>query len=330
VIGFSDSVEKPIILGKNLLQEVRKYNQTKKGKEKLLLRIGIESGPVYVIKDLVTKKNAFWGPGIIMTKRIMDIGKENHMITSKKIAEDLMKLSKDYKSLFHLIGKYKIKHNEKIEVYNVYDKDFGNKEYPRPGKEIDKKETDSDLRPPSNFKFKKIELILNVTNPKNLMTAHSFVWDLVNISKKTQTQILYRLAGEVKKEFSELNVKVNDKSGQNLEIVRIDANKPLYKEFFVKLKKPIKPRQQIQNLTLNFDWEEPDREYVYVLPTDCKVFIFKLTVPNSINPRIRLFKRVGLSEKKVLEPKITPGKKNIEVIWEGKNLHANDEYIFQW
>ena len=71
VIGFADSPEKPVLLAKNLLQQVEKYNQTKRGNEKLLLRIGIDSGPVYVIKDLLTKKNAFWGPGIIMTKRVM-------------------------------------------------------------------------------------------------------------------------------------------------------------------------------------------------------------------------------------------------------------------
>ena len=330
VVGFSDSLEKPIILAKNLLQDVEKYNKTKKGKDKLLLRVGIESGPVYVIKDLVTKKNAYWGPGIIMTKRVMDIGKENHILASKRIAEDVMKLSRDYTSLFHSIGEYEIKHGEKIEIYNVYGKGFGNKIFPRSGKKMLKKEGDKERRTTSNFKFKKIGIDLKVTNPKTMMTTHIFEWDLVNISGKTQPQVLYQLGGETKKDISELNIKIKDAKGNNLDIVRIDANKPLYKEFFVKLHKPVKPGYEIKGLQLKYDWEEPDREFIFELPTDCKKFKFKISIPNDAQPRVRFFKRVGFTEKQPLESKINYGKRTSEIVWEGENLHAYDEYIFQW
>ena len=330
VVGFSDSLEKPILLAKNLLQNVEKYNKTKKGKDKLLLRVGIESGPVYVIKDLVTKKNAYWGPGIIMTKRVMDIGKENHILASKRIAEDVMKLSRDYASLFHSIGEYEIKHGEKIEIYNVYGKGFGNKIFPRAGKKMLKKEGDKERRTTSNFKFKKIGIDLKVINPKTMMTTHIFEWDLVNISGKTQPQVLYQLGGETKKDISELNIKIKDAKGNNLDIVRIDANKPLYKEFFVKLHQPVKPGYEIKGLKLKYDWEELDREFIFELPTDCKKFNFKLTIPSVAQPKVRCFKRVGFSEKQPLEPNIAYSKKTTEIIWEGQNLHAHDEYIFQW
>ena len=330
VVGFSDSLEKPVLLAKNLLQEVEKYNKTKKGKYKLLLRVGIETGPVYVIKDLVTKKNAFWGPGIIMTKRVMDIGKENHILVSKRIAEDLTKLSKDYKLLFHSIGEYEIKHGEKIEIYNVYGNGFGNKIFPRKGKEIQKKESDKDRRTTSNFKFKKIEIILKVKNAKKMTTSHNFLWDLVNISKNTQTQVLYQLGGDVKKDFTELNLKVKDSNGKNLDIVRVDANRSLYKEFFVKLNRPVKPKHVLKGLELKYDWEEPNREFIFELPTDCKKFKFQLTITNDAHPKVRCFKRIGFSEKQPLEPNIVHGKKTTEIIWEGQNLHAHDEYIFQW
>lgn len=330
VVGFSDSLEKPIILAKNLLQEVKKYNNTRKGKEKLLLRIGIESGPVYVIKDLVTKKNAFWGPGIIMTKRVMDIGKENHILASKRIAQDLMKLSKDYALLFHSIGEYEIKHGEKIEIYNVYGNDFGNKIFPRSGKKMSKKEGDKERRTTSNFKFKKIEINLKVTNSETMMTHHIFDWDLVNISGKTQPQVLYQLGGETKKDLSELKIKIQDGKGNKLDIVRIDANKPLFKEFFVRLNQPVKPRSELKGLRLQYDWEEISREFIFELPTDCKKFKFKISFPNEAQSRVRFFKRVGFSEKQPLEPLISYGGKNSEVVWEGKNLHAHDEYIFQW
>ncbi len=330
VVGFSDSPEKSLFLARELLQDVIKFNKSKRGKEKLLLRIGIDSGPVYVIKDLVTKKKAFWGPGIIMTKRVMDIGKENHILASKRIAEDIMKLSKEYKSLFHSIGEYEIKHGEKIEIYNVYGKSFGNKVFPRKGKEINKKESDKERRSTNNFRFKKIEIILKVTNPKTMMTSHTFVWNLVNISGKTQPQVLYQLGGDVKKDFSELNVKIKDSNRRNLDIVRVDANRPLYKEFFVKLHQPVKPNRELKGLELEYYWEEPNREFIFKLPTDCKKFYFKLIIPNEVQPKVRIFKRVGLSEKQPLDSTINLGKKITEIVWEGKNVNAYDEYIFQW
>ena len=330
VIGFSDSSEKPVRLARNLLQQVEKYNRTRRGKEKLLLRIGIDSGPVYVIKDVLTKKNAFWGPGIIMTKRVMDIGKENHFLASKRIAEDVIKLTREYKSLFHSIGKYEIKHGEKIEIYNVYGKDFGNKIFPRKGKDIQRKESDEERRSTSNFKFKKIEIILDVTDPNTMMTHHTYIWDIVNISRESQPQVLYQLGGDIERDISDLNIKVTDVNGNNLKIVRIDANKPLFKEFFVKLKQPIKSRRELKGLKLEYNWEEPDREFIFELPTNCKRFYYKSIIPNAVKPRVRSFKRVGLSEKQPLEPTIKHGKKNTEILWEGKNLKAHDEYIFQW
>ena len=330
VIGFGDSPEKPIVLAKNLLQRIEKYNKSKRGKNKLFLRIGIDSGPVYVIKDQLTKKKAFWGPGIIMAKRVMDIGKENHILVSKRIAEDLMKLSRDYRFLFHSIGSYEIKHGETIEIYNVYGKGYGNRVFPREDKITNKKETDEDRRGTSNFKFKKVEISLEIINSESLMTHHTYLWDLVNISRETQPQVLYQLSGEIKRDFADLNIKITDGKGNNLDIVRIEKNKPLYKEFYVKLKQPVKRNREIKGLKIEYDWEEPDREFIFDLPTDCKEFKCNLSIPNKIQPRGRVFKRVGISEKQQLDASIIPGKKNTELKWIGKNLHAYDEHIFQW
>ena len=83
-------------------------------------------------------------------------------------------------------------------------------------------------------------------------------------------------------------------------------------------------------LELEYYWEEPDREFIFELPTDCKKFYFKLIIPNEVQPKVRIFKRVGLSEKQPLDSTINLGKKITEIVWEGKNVHAYDEYIFQW
>ena len=329
VIGFLGSTEKPLILAKDLLTQIEKNNKRKHGKDKLVVRVGIDEGPVYTIIDLNNQKSS-WGPGIITAKRVMDLAKENQILASKRIADATKKLTREYKSLFHSIGKYEIKHGEKIEIYNVYGKGFGNKIFPRKGKDIQRKESDKERRSPSNFKFKRIEITLDVTDPNSMMTHHTYIWNIVNISRHSHSQILYQLGGDIERDFSDLNVKVTDANRNKLKIVRIEVNKPLYKEFYVKLKQPVKSRRELKGLKLEYDWEEPDREFVFVLPTDCKKFSFKSIIPKGAERKIRIFKRVGLSEKQLLEPDIKHGKKKTKILWEGKNLNAHDEYTFQW
>lgn len=329
VVAFSDSPEKPLLLAIDLLKGIEKYNKKISGKRKLSLRVGLDSGPVFIVKDF-NNKNTFWGPGIITAKRVMDAGIDNHILASKQFADNTSVLRKEYKSFFHPIGEYVTKHGKQIEICNVYGKDFGNKIFPRKDKIMKTKESDNDRRTTSNFKFKKIAINLDVTDSKTMMTHHTWIWDVVNISRDTQPQILYQLGGDKEREFSDLNVKITDAGGKNLEIVRIDVNKPTYKEFFVKLKRPIKPRHELKHLKLEYDWEESDREFVYVLPTDCRTFSYKLTIPEKLVQKVRIFQRVGFSEKKPLEPAIKHKNKKMEISWEGKNLKAHDEYSLQW
>ncbi len=66
-IGFSDSPEYPLRLSIQLHKILTEYNKSRKRKdEKVLLRIGIDIGPVYIIKDL-NGQDTVWGPGIILT-----------------------------------------------------------------------------------------------------------------------------------------------------------------------------------------------------------------------------------------------------------------------
>ena len=51
-IGFADSLERPLRLAIELHKLLNKFNKTKTDKDKILVRIGIDSGPVYFIKDV--------------------------------------------------------------------------------------------------------------------------------------------------------------------------------------------------------------------------------------------------------------------------------------
>ena len=150
-IGFSDSPEKPVLLAIEIHKALTRYNKTQRGTNVLLIRVGIDMGPVYVVKDLNNMDNV-WGPGIILTRRVMDLAGDMNIFASGKIAEELIKLSADYKKIIHPIGSYHIKHGEEIPIFNIYDTGFGNKIAPRL-KKVKKLSTDESVRPKNNFKL---------------------------------------------------------------------------------------------------------------------------------------------------------------------------------
>lgn len=332
-IGFLESPEYPLRLAMQIHRALNQYNKNKRGKEKVILRIGIDVGPVYVIKDLNGQDNV-WGPGIIITRRVMDLAGDMNIFASKKIAEDIRVLSPEYKEILHPIGNYSIKHGEQLEIYNIYGEGFGNKLAPRKAKIIEEKKTFGDtLKSKTAFQFNTIDIILDVQDPKTMMTRHTWIWNLINISDEPRDEIFYYLDGDVPRDFADMNVKIFDEEENELEIIALSENKPTHKEFNVKMKKPIKPRQRKRFLKLVYDWEEPEHNFFYKLPTDCKKFTYKFRIPKGIDVKNRVLKvDTELGYKWLAEPppKIKYLPQGTEVTWEGTNLHAFDAYRFEW
>ena len=329
VIGFSDSPEKPLRLAIELHKIISRYNQSRKGKNKLGIRIGIDTGPVYFIKDLTGKDN-FWGPGIIMARRVMDLARPMQILASSRIAADISKLSPEYKSSIHYVGEYKIKHGEKLKLFNIYGDGWGNKLAP-PGK-IEHKKPDEGPNP-VRFVFPKMELKLEVRNTKTMETHHTWIWNVVNVIHEPLNSISYYLEGDIPKEFAELNVMIKDEKNKKLKILSVDANKPTYKQFIVKLNRPLKPSQKRRLLKLEYDWEEPERHFSYTLATDCKKFKYLLSIPKDIEIKPRVLKVDPATKYKTYaspEVDIKYLKDKTEVRWQAANLHAYETYRFEW
>ncbi len=262
-IGFSDSPEKPLILALELHKDLNRYNtQKSKEKDRLYLRIGLDSGPVYIITDLNGKENV-WGPGIIMARRVMDLARDMNIIASSKIAND----------------------------------------------------------------------IRDVTDPSNMMTHHHMNWNLVNISDQPVDRIFYYLDGDVPRNFPDMKVVVKDEEGQDLEMISLNVNKPYHKEFYIRLRKPLKPKQKGRWVNLEYDWEEPDRHYFYRCASNCKKFSYSLTVPKSlqINQKV-VYVDVESGEKRYAKIPATVKylENKTQINWEGTNLAAHDAYRFDW
>lgn len=332
-IGFSDSPEYPMRLAMQLHRGLNHYNKSKKGKEKLLLRIGIDTGPVYLIKDLTGKDNV-WGPGIIMTRRVMDLAGDMNIFASSRFAEDVRTLSPEYKEIIHPIGDYSIKHGEQLHLFNIYGEGFGNKLAPKRSKLTKTHESfEQELGRKTAFLFNTIDLRLDVQDLKTMLTHHTWIWNLINTSNAPRDQVYYYLDGDIPRDFPDMHVRVTDEEENELDILSLSENKPTHKEFNVQLKKPIKPRQRNRYLKLEYEWEEPERNFFYKLPTDCKRLTYEFFVPKGFDVKNRVLKvDTELGYKWVADPapiiKYLP--EGTKISWEGKNLKAFDAYRFEW
>ena len=128
-IGFLLNPELPFQLSIQLHRKLRAYNRGKANEETIGVRIGLGSGPVFVVNDIRDNQNV-WGPGIILARRVMDIGDNFHILLTDRLAEELIALKDEYKSAIRPITDVRIKHGQRIKLYSAFSDDFGNPESP--------------------------------------------------------------------------------------------------------------------------------------------------------------------------------------------------------
>jgi len=134
-IGYENNPELPYKLSVELHAFLRKYNKRMDTDNRIKVRIGLSSGPVFTVYDISNKLNV-WGPGIIMARRVMDLGDSWHILLTENFAMQLKPLYEEYRNNIRFIGSYEIKHGEKINVYSAYCDDYGNPELPEKFKQI--------------------------------------------------------------------------------------------------------------------------------------------------------------------------------------------------
>jgi archaellum biogenesis ATPase FlaH len=129
-IGFTSNPEAPLELSIQLHTKLKKHNIGKDVESTLAVRIGIATGPVFIVNDANNNQN-IWGPGIIFARRVMDVGDDNHILLDSGLAHSLITLDDKYKEIIHYVGEYQIKHGQRIKLYSAYqDNIFGNKDTP--------------------------------------------------------------------------------------------------------------------------------------------------------------------------------------------------------
>lgn len=84
----------------------------------LELRMGINLGPVRVVRDLNGQTNII-GDGINVGQRVMSFADPGQLLVSRSFSEVVSRLSEQYENLFTHIGERKDKHVRAHEVYSV-------------------------------------------------------------------------------------------------------------------------------------------------------------------------------------------------------------------
>ncbi len=128
-IGFTSDPKLPLELSMELQNMLKTYNSSIDSDSTVKVRIGIGSGHVFLVNDLNDNLNV-WGPGIILARRVMDLGDDGHILLEGELAHTLFVIDDKYNDLIHYIGDYKIKHNQIIKVYSLYNDRIGNSNKP--------------------------------------------------------------------------------------------------------------------------------------------------------------------------------------------------------
>src|SRR5437667_7368353 len=119
---FRNSLEAPVRCSMEIARALKDY-------PKLLVRMGIHSGPVNEVTDLNEQANIA-GAGINIAQRVMDCGDAGHILLSKRVVDDLEQYPQ-WRSLLHELGECEVKHGARVSVVNLYTDDLGNPELPQ-------------------------------------------------------------------------------------------------------------------------------------------------------------------------------------------------------
>ncbi len=115
-VNFLGDPEDAMFAGLSLRDSVAGQDLT--GGPKLQVRIGINIGPVKLVKDINGQPNII-GDGINVAQRVMNFAERGQILVSRDYYNVMVRLSEDYAQLFHYEGAKTDKHVREHEVYAI-------------------------------------------------------------------------------------------------------------------------------------------------------------------------------------------------------------------
>jgi len=294
LIGFKDGLEQPIQLAIELQTKLKNYNEKVPDTEKISIRIGCNTGHIFVVKDVYGNVN-LWGPGAILSRRVMDLGDENHILLTSTLAEDLFELSEDYKQILHPLHDYKIKHNEEILVYSAYNKNFGNPSIPKKNFENKAKSIDEKTI------CDKIIFNLKLQDPLTNLIKHERIFYFSNNSDEPIYSITVGIITNSTKNSEELHLKFFDEENEELKISKISLISPLTQEVTVKLNRPIFKDAVNRFVKILYETRESERIFQNRFLNDTKTLECNFIYPKNFTALAPKLYHVDSTNEKLIE-----------------------------
>lgn len=282
-LGFLQGPELPLHLAIDLHKKLDEYNKGKIPSETVRIRVGLHSGSCFIVKDIRGYDNV-WGPGTIISRRVMDFGDDGHILLSTRLAEDLRELSDEYRKIIKPVHDFTIKHGQTMLVYSAYGHGFGNPQHPSKGAAERSKYGEEILRMQKTTLYPNLEVHLTITDPEKMLTRHKRTYELANISDEPIKFVLHGIATDVEKySINDLNLQVFDDAGKEMKISSINVDKPTTKEFTTKFNMPILKGEKGRKYTLIYEVEEPERYFENAFLIDVERFLLVFEYPKSMD-----------------------------------------------
>jgi len=333
-LGFMQGPELPLMLAIQLQEKLREYNKGKIPSETVRVRIGLHSGNCFIVNDLQGNKNV-WGPGIILTRRVMDFGDDGHILLSTQLAESLRELSDEYRAIIKPVHDFILKHGTTMLVYSAYGDDFGNKKPPTKGAALRSRYGEEVINLQKTTLYPSISVELSIENPETMLVQHKRTYEVVNTSNEPIKNVLHGIAMDVEKDtINDLNVKVYDEQNRELKISSINVNKPDCKEFTTEFQEPIIKGDVGKKYTLVYEVEEPEKYFENAFLIDCQKLSmgFKYPLNKGINQPV-LYEISQETEKKSksdVESIIDKSDSHEIVRWEMTDIPKGRTFRIEW
>jgi len=280
-IGFKHGPELPLFLAIQLHEKLAEYNKGKIPSEIIRVRIGLHNGNCFIVKDLHENEN-IWGPGIILARRVMDFGDDNHILLSPTLAEDLRELSDEYHEIIKPVHDFQLKHGTVMLIYSAYGDSFGNPENPTKGAAIRSKYGEDVINLQKTTLYPSIEVDLTVKDPATMLVEHKRTYEVINTSSEPIKNVLHGIGIDVEKAtVDDLKVQVYDENHRNMRISSINVNRPDCKEFTTEFIEPILKGETGKKYTLVYEVEEPERYFENAFLIDCQKLTLGFTYPKN-------------------------------------------------
>ncbi len=285
LIGFKNGLEQPLMLAIEFHKKLFEYNKKATSVEKIETRIGCHIGHVFIINDIYGNQN-LWGPGVILARRIMDMGDANHILLSNDIADDLIEMSQDYKKILHPLQNFGIKHGDNLLTYSAFGEGFGNSKTPK--EKIKLQNIVSDAQKHSTCD----KIIFNIIiKDQNDYARFERYYYFSNNSSEPIYEIEIGIVANSEKEFQALNIKAHDENSDKLGIVKILSSTPYSKKIVIKLGKPVFTGDSKRMVKIAYDTRLSKNKFenFFLIQTSTFELNFNHYANVSFNPELMYF-----------------------------------------